>query len=43
MWKYVLGVPTLIAIPTGFIGYTRRQEYLNDPVLKRAMLHIRND
>jgi Mg-chelatase subunit ChlI len=43
MWKYFLGVPILIGVPTGFIGYRRRQDYLNDPVLKRAMMHIRND
>jgi Mg-chelatase subunit ChlI len=24
MWKYFLGVPILIGVPTGFIGYRRR-------------------
>jgi hypothetical protein len=43
MLKYILGVPVLIAVPTTFIGYQRRQEALSDPVLKRALLHIRND
>lgn len=43
MWKYVLGVPFLVGVPTAAVGYKRRQEALNDPVLQRAMQHIRND
>jgi hypothetical protein len=33
MWKYVLGVPFLVGVPTAAVGYKRRQEALNDPVL----------
>lgn len=43
MLKYASVIPFLIGVPTCYVGYKRRQEYLNDPVLKRAMLHIRND
>jgi hypothetical protein len=43
MWKYALGVPFLIGVPTAVVGYKRRQDALNDPVLQRAMQHIRND
>ena len=43
MWKYVLGVPFLVGVPTAAVGYKRRQEALKDPVLQRAMQHIRND
>jgi hypothetical protein len=43
MLKYVFGVPFLIAVPTVAVGYKRRQDYLKDPVLQRAMQHIKND
>jgi Cytochrome oxidase complex assembly protein 1 len=43
MLKYALGIPVLIAVPTAIIGYKRRQDNLNDPVLNRALMHIRND
>jgi hypothetical protein len=43
MLKYILGVPVLIGAPTGLVGYKRRQDNLNDPVLQRALMHIRND
>ena len=43
MLKYLFGVPWLIAVPTAVIAYRRRQDHLNDPVLNRALMHIRND
>lgn len=43
MLKYAAAIPLLIGVPTGIVGYKRRQEALNDPVFQRAMQHIRND
>lgn len=43
MLKYILGVPVLIAVPTGFVGYQKRKTHMEDPVFKRALQHIRND
>ena len=43
MLKYILGVPVLIAVPTAVVGYQKRKANLEDPVLKRALQHIRND
>ena len=43
MLKYLLGVPFLVGVPTCAVGYKRRQAALNDPVLQRALLHMRND
>lgn len=43
MWKYASVIPFLIGIPTFYGGYLQRQENLNDPVLKRALIKIKND
>ena len=41
MWKATL--PFVFLVPTGYYGYRKREEYLNDPVMKRAFLNLKND
>ncbi len=43
MFKFIGAVPVLVGVPTAIVGYKRRQDALNDPVLNRALLHLRND
>ena len=38
-----LSLPLVIALPTGYYLYAQRRDYLSDPVMKRAMLHLKND
>ena len=38
-----LGVPTVAIATGGFYFNSKRNEYLSDPVLSRALLHLKKD
>jgi len=38
-----IGVPTALATSTALYFKIKRDEYLNDPVLSRAIAHLRKD
>ena len=38
-----LSLPLVIALPVSYYTYACRRDYLKDPVMQRAMLHLKND
>jgi len=38
-----MAVPSILGLFAGGYFYKKRSEYLSDPVLKRALLHLEKD
>lgn len=41
--KLSYGLPFVVTVPTGYYAYAKRKEYLNDPIMRRALLNLKND